>query len=122
LADPEKIMMEFITFIDGKPMDEMYEYQRVVLEELADVNPDFWYESLIAEPTILNTTETCWLYHPSDEKLNASLMLSLAHGAKGIVFWKLVPGIPAKEVNCNSDSVWYNVILNRNYEPNDIYY
>ncbi|MBK6915739.1 MAG: hypothetical protein IPH11_19520 [Ignavibacteriales bacterium] len=63
MANPEKIMMEFITFVDGKQMEEMYEYQRYLLTELSDVNPVFWHESLIAEPTLPDGSK-CWLYSP----------------------------------------------------------
>ncbi len=121
MANPEKTMMEFITFVDGKPMEEMYEYQRDVLQEISAIDTGFWYESLIAEPTLPDDSN-CWLYMPTPEKLNASLMLSLAHGAKGIIFWKLAPGAEAQEINCTDQTVWYNVILNRNYDPNEIIY
>ena len=110
-------MMEFITFVEGKPMEEMYEYQRYLLTELSDVNPVFWHESLIAEPTLPDGSK-CWLYSPPPEKLNASIMLSLSFGAKGVFFWMLTSTDLKYEVNCNSE-VWYKNILDENYLPNE---
>ena len=120
MANPEKIMMEFITFVEGKQMEEMYEYQRYLLTELSDVNPVFWHESLIAEPTLPDGSK-CWLYSPPPEKLNASIMLSLSFGAKGVFFWMLTSTDLKYEVNCNNN-VWYKNILDENYLPNEPLY
>jgi hypothetical protein len=117
MAQPQKLMMEYITFIRDVPLEFMFESQRIVLQEAASVDPHFWYESVIAEPALISNNQKCWLYMPTREQLNASLMLSMAHGAKGLIFWKLVPDVEAYEFNCGG-TVWYNVIFNRESQPN----
>jgi len=125
MAEPQKVMMEFINyFLEGTTLEWEYEQQRSLLQELAVASPDFWYEPMIAAPFTKNTNEPCWLREPTANELNASIMLGLAHGSKGIVFWKMTHGWYVYEVNCGGD-VYYKVLMERTltgFEPNSLYY
>jgi len=125
MAQPKKVMVEFINYyLKGTTLKWEYEQQRTLLHEVALLNPGFWYESLIAEPRKKFTDEVCWLREPSPNELNASLMLALAHGTKGIIFWKMTHGWYNYEYNCNA-MVQYRVLFDRTSNgitPNSLYY
>lgn len=123
MANPSKVMMEFINYYLNEPGLDEYEQQRGLLQELHSYHPNFWYEPLIAAP-LLSSGQPCWLREPSAEELNASLMLALSHGAKGIIFWKMSDGT-AQEYNCNDEIVRYKVLLNREtngFSANPLFY
>jgi hypothetical protein len=87
MAQPQTIMMEFINyFLEGTTLEWEYEQQRSLLQELSIASPDFLYEPMIAAPFTKDKIP-CWLREPTANELNASILLGLAHGSKGIVFW-----------------------------------
>jgi hypothetical protein len=128
MVNPAKIMMEFINYyLEPTTVDE-YERQRWLLHELDSLSPNFWYEPMIAEPRTNRTdpNSRCWLRMPENPELNASIMLALAHGAKGVIVWKMSHGWYVYETNCG-DSIFYKVLVDIDaagniLEKNPLYY
>ncbi|MDP2301011.1 MAG: hypothetical protein Q8N03_01140 [Ignavibacteria bacterium] len=128
MASPSQIMMEFISYERGKTTTWRYEQQRGLLQGLHNQHPDFWYEPLIGEPRLPGPDSVnCWLEEPSAAELNGSIMLALAHGAKGVIVWKMTHGWTDVEFNCGNSNVYWKVLMERNedgsvFYPNSLYY
>jgi hypothetical protein len=128
MASPSQIMMEFISYETGKTATWRYEQQRGLLQGLHNEHPDFWYEPLIGEPRLPGPDSVnCWLEEPSAAELNGSIMLALAHGAKGVIVWKMTHGWTDVEFNCENSDVYWKVLMERNndgsvFYPNSLYY
>ncbi|MDP2363359.1 MAG: hypothetical protein Q8M94_06270, partial [Ignavibacteria bacterium] len=128
MVGPAKIMMEFINYyLEPTTVDE-YERQRWLLHELDSFSPNFWYEPMIGEPRTdrLEPNSRCWLRMPENPELNASIMLALAHGAKGVIVWKMSHGWYVFERNCNAQ-IFYKVLVDVDaagniLEKNPLYY
>ena len=67
----------------------------------------------------------CQWRRPDSLELNASVMLALAHGSKGIMFWHFSPNSTAtKTLACGPDSVYlyFDGLVDDNLNPTDLYW
>ncbi len=103
-VNPEIVMMDYYPFYYNRSTDESLERLRSQLQELSTIRPGFWYIGQGFGHTNVNYNR-----RPTPEELKATVMLSLAHGCKGIMFWKFDP------------EQYYTCILNENLGPTDLY-
>ena len=126
MINPQRMNVEFISYgIEPQPVIENNQ-QHARLQEAWETDNDFWYEAMIGTPYHEKWTEPCFLRYPTNAEMNYSLMMALAHGAKGVLVWKLIVSNDKKEeVNCEGDLVYYRVLMDRNGNtliPDLLYY
>jgi parallel beta-helix repeat protein len=86
---PDTVIIDYFPFIAGHNVETTLEHLRAALQEIHSCSPNFWYVGQgfgeIDPP--LNKFRT-----PDSTELKASVILSLAHGVKGILFWRYESG------------------------------
>jgi hypothetical protein len=91
MANPEQLIVDIYPFAVGFPVArfEDFEYLRHTFQKCHSLRPGFWYMGQTFGEYYWNNNQLVpWVWrYPEDEELNASIMLALAHGSKGVFGW-----------------------------------
>ena len=121
IAQPHKLMIDYYPFTTLTPVQTYLDLLRGRFQEASIADPDFWY---VGQGFGQKTQSGDWCHweRPDSAELRASAMLALAHGAKGIMFWKMFTeeGYAPAGSNCN-EPVKFLSILDPNLGSTDIY-
>lgn len=87
-VNPQPLMIDFYPYWVNKTNEFGLELLRNRLVEADSSQKDFWYVGQ-GFGELDSATRTTYLHwrKPSPSELNASVMLALAHGIKGLMFW-----------------------------------
>jgi hypothetical protein len=89
MANPEQLIVDMYPFSPTFPIARAadFEYLRYTFQECHTLQPGFWYMGQgFGEQTLPDSAWWVWRY-PTNEEFKASMMLALAHGAKGLLPW-----------------------------------
>lgn len=124
LVNPQQLMIDYYPYYIDKTDAQGLELLRGRLNEAHNAQKDFWYTAQsFGERLGGPTGDFCQWRKPNAEQMRASVMLALAHGIKGLLFWKFDDGYTTNEINCGlGTTVYFDVILDENDNPTDLYY
>jgi len=88
LVNPDKLMFWNFPYKVGISSEDGLEFLRPLLQEGSENDPDFWYMGQGFGQVSWENGLYCGWRKPDSMELKASVMLALAHGAKGILFFK----------------------------------
>lgn len=124
-VQPEMMLNNYFPFYVGWEVPKSYEYLRAVLQESHNVYPNFWYCGQSQGYRTIEGPGDDWCFwrKPSSTELKGSVMLALAHGAKGILFWLFNHLPPARNLSeCDKTKHEYvDCIVDENLQPTDLY-
>ena len=99
-----------------------YEWMKFNFQRASALDPNFWYNAqthgFLADTT---TREWCIWRKPNPPELKSMVMLSLAHGAKGIMFFWF-ESIPWVEDRGSCVSIYIETIVDEEGNPLDLYW
>ncbi|MBK7378524.1 MAG: T9SS type A sorting domain-containing protein [Ignavibacteriales bacterium] len=123
VSNTKQLMIDKYPFWVDYPTSETFEGLRSSFQFAWQAQPDFWYVGQTFSEKIDGITDCIWR-RPTPVELNASVMLALAHGAKGIMFWHYLPNWSnTVDVYCDPyNSVFFDAILDENSNPTELYY
>ncbi|HRI47516.1 MAG TPA: hypothetical protein PK559_10470, partial [Ignavibacteriaceae bacterium] len=107
LANPKQILIDYYPFWKGNTAQYGLELLQPILQEVYLEDADFWYTAQAFGDTNSCSSNTGTWKTPAAEELNASVMLSLAHGAKGVLYWKFINTLP---INAVCDTFFTSII------------
>jgi len=122
IAKPEKLMIDFYPFTpSGKTLAERLEVTRKRFTEAHSLQPGFWY---VGQGFGRKKPDGSWLDWrlPDSTELKATVMLALAHGIKGLMFWNYdsyqqssayIQGIVNEDTS--KTELWY--VIKDNFAP-----
>ncbi|RKY97300.1 MAG: hypothetical protein DRQ13_04850 [Ignavibacteriae bacterium] len=121
MVEPEKLMIDFYPFshefypIRVVDLDTM----RNILQIAHSLQPGFWYVGQGFGERDADSNWCSWR-RPDSSELKATLMLALAHGVKGLMFWNY----ESYEVNRCSEGSYYDCIVGKapTYTPSELWY
>jgi len=90
-TNPEKLMIDYYPYYVNRETPVSLEILRTVLTETHMLQPGFWYFGQAFGLRTLNNDWCNWR-KPDSMECKASVMLSLAHGVKGLLFWSFESG------------------------------
>lgn len=120
LAKPKQLMIDKFPYYEGYEPEDGLSNLREAFQSAHGAQAGFWYVAQAFSQT--SGGEVCGWRRPDSLELNASVMLALAHGAKGIFFWHFSPNysnVIAPE--CGS-IVYFDGIVDNSLNPTDLYY
>jgi hypothetical protein len=121
-ANPQTIMTDYYPFFIGTSNQYNFSLERDVLQQISEQDKKFWFMPQAFGEYITGTSNQFHWRKPSFIELNASIMLALAHGAKGLMFWKMTTSEGYEE---SLPGDWGNVIfdglLHTDYSPTTMY-
>ncbi|GBD87125.1 hypothetical protein BMS3Abin03_01051 [bacterium BMS3Abin03] len=115
IAKPEKLMIDFYPFkISEKTLAERLEITRKRFTEAHSLQPGFWY---VAQGFGIKAPDGSWhiWQKPDSTKLKTTVMLALAHGVKGLMFWNY-------DTYPWQDPYIIDGIVGENDEPTELWY
>ena len=122
VSKTKQLMIDKYPFQVGYETSETLEGLRSSFQFAWQAQPDFWYVGQTFSEKIDGIIDCRWR-RPSPLELNASVMLALAHGAKGIMFWHYLPNWSnTVDITCDPDNqVFFDAILDENSNPTELY-
>lgn len=110
---PEVMLLSHVTFYPNTPTPDLLEELRRKCQETHTVYRGFWNIPQSCGDRILGG-EWKDLRKPDPSELKASVMLSLVHGVKGLMFWQFESEV--------FDSVYKDAIIDSDLNPTELYY
>jgi len=124
-ANPKTIMTDYYPFWAENNYTTEFDLRwlQVVLQQISHEDKHFWFmPQAFGEYLWGKNIPTHWR-KPSNIELNASIMLALAHGAKGLIFWKMTTTDGYEELLGGPyPNITFQGILGTSYKPTDMYY
>jgi hypothetical protein len=124
-ANPRTIMTDYYPFWAENNYTTEFDFRwlQVVLQQISHEDKHFWYmPQAFGEYLWGKNTPAHWR-KPSNIELNASIMLALAHGAKGLIFWKMTTTDGYEELLGGPyPNITFQGILDTSYKPTDMYH
>ena len=118
LAKPQQLLMDYYPFWTEVSATSGLELLRGSLQEAYLQDTSFWYTAQsFGDTNSCDTNRGSWRT-PTAEELKASVMLSLAHGAKGILYWKFICYRNSK-LSCDT---FFTSIVDTNFQKNALWY
>lgn len=123
-VNPEHLMIDHYPFTsDNDPIKwEELEGTRLQLQIAGTTQKGFWYVAQSWGVWDYETGDWCWRRRPDSTELKSTVMLALAHGAKGIFFWNYDS---YTESNQCDHAGYYDCIIDlpdSNYKKSDLWY
>jgi hypothetical protein len=115
MANPQKLMIDIYPFAptENPPISSRLESLRQLFTIAHDLQPDFWYVGQGFGIRNQNGNWETWKY-PDSTELKSTIMLALAHGVKGLLFWNYD--------SYRSGSNFVEGIVDRNLKPTELWY
>jgi len=126
LVQPDKLMFDSFPFRTGHNNEFGFNYLRLLFQEASISDPEFWYvaqgfgQYFLSDPSV-----ACGWRRPAADELKASVMLGLAHGCKGILFWKYSSNGDAQNVpGCGEDIFWKTIVGDKDdgFPPRNLFF
>ncbi|MDP2364584.1 MAG: hypothetical protein Q8M94_12545 [Ignavibacteria bacterium] len=113
---PIEVMIDYYPFYTEWDVPNGLEVLRTILTETHRMKPGYWYIGQAFGKSTATGTPCLWRM-PDTSEVKASVMLALAHGVKGILFWNFESGVPQNPGDC-----YTNGILDLALNETDLYY
>ena len=127
MANPEQLLVDIYPFSSSFPevRFEDFDYLRYTFQECHTLQPVFGYIDQSFGKKIVSSGQWWTWRYPTNEEFNASMMLALAHGSKGLFFWiydsytywsyeepsvlhKII-GLRDEDNNITATPLWYHI-------------
>lgn len=120
ISNTKKLMIDMYPAYVDQPYWKGIDFLRKSLQWAWEAQPNFWY---VAQAFGQQKDETyCQWRRINATELNASLLLALSHGAKGIFFWHYQPNYSNGIVAiCDSQIVYFSALLDSLDRPTELY-
>ena len=122
-VNPEPLIIDYFPFsaVNNPVSWQDLEYARELIQIASSLDPTFWYVGQTFGFKDNATHNWQFERRPTPAELNSSVMLALAHGAKGILFWNY----DSYHTTEGEITGYYDCIVGLpedDYPPSDIYY
>ena len=120
-VNPHRLMIDYYPIWPNDPQREGMEYLRKMLQETHSAQPGFWYvaQGFGEKHPSLNDVWFGWK-KPSSKELKSSVMIALAHGVKGVLFWNywsyFVYGSKGEK------ELYHDCIVDANMSPTELWF
>ncbi len=125
LTKPKQLMIDRYVFNVGYPAEAGLFELRKSFQLADDVRAGFWYVAQGFSMRVGNPIDSnyCRWRRPDSTELNASVMLALAHGSKGILFWHFSPNFSiASTTACDVvGHLYFDGLVDENLNPTPLY-
>jgi len=115
MANPQKLMIDIYPFAptENPPISSRLESLRQQFTIAHNLQPDFWY---VGQGFGIKNNKGNWetWRYPDSTELKSTIMLALAHGVKGLLFWNYD--------SYKSGSNFVEGIVDRNLKPTELWY
>jgi parallel beta-helix repeat protein len=124
MAKPNKLIIDWFPFWVDEISETGIKWLQEMFQDAHEAQSGFWYvPQAFGEKAGGPTGLDCWVRKPSPNELNASIMLALAHGSKGILPWMFSSSLSSiEEVNCYNQLVYFDAIVDSQGNPSELFH